>query len=178
MIVNFKDRWGYVGINKNGSTSLHDYLQQSPFNGVDPDPSDQHKIDLPPGADDGWTVLLVVRNPFDRALSLWRHATYNDFPEATFKQFLLYTLECPEPFYSSHQTEFLRPWRRLSIARLESLQADLSSFYGFDVPPIPQLNTTDSRALRDHYTPELIRLVRMIYHDDFEAFGYPLEFDA
>lgn len=171
MIINHVDRWAYVGINKNGSTSLHEYLKQPPLWGFDPEPCRQHRDELPDGAED-YRVLVIARNPFARALSLWRHALYEDMTGVSFAEFLERCVDHPDPFYSRRQVDYLNAGD-IVTARIETLTYDLAAFFdNWDLPPVPHLNATDSRAFRGLYTPEAIAFVRDRYREDFERFGY------
>lgn len=177
MIINHQDRWAYVGINKTASTSLHAYLQQSPFNGQLSGPEEQHRTWLPDGCE-SYRVLVVVREPYHRALSLWRHARINEMPGIDLPEFLrVCQAACQagiDPFYGRRQVDFLNNLQSPHIVRLDDLAAGLRQFFGgADIPQIPWLNTTDEGHGLTNYTPELLDLVAQIYRDDFVFLGYP-----
>ena len=170
MIINHIDRWAYIGINKNGSTSLHDYLKQPPFWGFDPEPANQHRRELPAGAYD-YRLLVIVRNPFARALSLWRHALYQDMPGIGFEDFLHQCPSNPDPFYSHRQVDFLTGHE--TLVRIEYLTLGLAAFFhDWYLPAVPRVNATESRDFREAYTPTAIDFVRDYYRQDFGYLAY------
>lgn len=172
MILNRVDRWAYIGINKNGSTSLHDYLQQPPFCGTDVDPEERHLTPYPEGCEQ-FKTLVIVREPFSRALSLWQHASWNEMPGISFPDFLQAIRHSELPFYSYRQSDFIRNVKTPVIVQLEDLEAGLKRFFNLTkIPNIPRLNVTNSYEWDRIYTPELFNQVIEIYREDFHALGY------
>ena len=75
MIVSRKRRFIYIGPPKTATTTLHHWLSQPALceSRWDPKGQDQHRTDLPDGCED-YLIVVSIRNPLDRAVSLWRHS--------------------------------------------------------------------------------------------------------
>lgn len=172
MIVNHRGHWLYAGIPKTASTTLHSYLKAPPFCGVDTGPEEQHRMEPPEGAGE-FRVLTVVRNPFTRALSLWRHARLNEFPGIGLAALLRSCPSQDDPFYRWRQIDFVRCLMLPEVVHLEDLAGGLSRFFGTaTLPEIPRLNETDSCHCQAELTPDLVELITANYREDFAAFGY------
>lgn len=82
MVINHQNRWLFLGPPKTGTTTLtylltdgHDWnirkpLPQKRFGGVRH--AGQHAMDVSPECR-GYFIFASIRNPFTRAVSLWRH---------------------------------------------------------------------------------------------------------
>lgn len=173
MIVNHADKWLYVAIPKNGTTSLTQYLQQSPFNGTDVDPGERHLTPLPEGCE-SYRSLVVVRNPYSRFLSLWRHAVLSgDMPEISISEFVDAIAIHPKPFYRFRQVDYCQWAANRTIVHLERIYAGVGLFFGVDEPPrMPLLNLTESTQFSDMVTEGIREKIRSRFRDDFSALGY------
>lgn len=80
MILLYAKQTAIITLPKTGSTSLFETLCKRPYNGIfcigpsgdDPNYYDHHSVMLPQ-ASFQWKVLVVVRNPLQRFVSLWGH---------------------------------------------------------------------------------------------------------
>jgi hypothetical protein len=80
MILLYDKETAIITLPKTGSTSLFETLCRIPYNGVfcigpsgdDPNYYDHHSVILPQAPFE-WRVLIVVRNPLQRFVSLWGH---------------------------------------------------------------------------------------------------------
>jgi hypothetical protein len=80
MILLYEKETAIITLPKTGSTSLFETLCKRPYNGIfcigpsgdDPNYYDHHSVILPQ-ASFQWKVLVVVRNPLQRFVSLWGH---------------------------------------------------------------------------------------------------------
>jgi len=80
MILLYEKQTAIITLPKTGSTSLFETLCKRPYNGIfcigpsgdDPNYYDHHSVILPQ-ASFKWKVLVVVRNPLQRFVSLWGH---------------------------------------------------------------------------------------------------------
>jgi len=69
MLIASDESWCVLTPPKTASTALSHYFSAHPEFGVKTTPKAMHTMEPPEGA----KVLLIVRNPFTRATSLWRH---------------------------------------------------------------------------------------------------------
>jgi|694.fasta_scaffold123755_3 hypothetical protein len=80
MILLYDKETAIITLPKTGSTSLFETLCRIPYSGVfcigpsgdDPNYYDHHSVILPQAPFE-WRVLIVVRNPLQRFVSLWGH---------------------------------------------------------------------------------------------------------
>ena len=85
MVINRAKKWVYLGPPKTASTSLHQLLTAPPFAGERM--SSQHEMVVPADCRD-FFIFASVRNPYDRAASLWRHRLH-DLYRAAYPQQLV-----------------------------------------------------------------------------------------
>lgn len=113
---------------KTGSTSLHSALcKDGPFVYVvgpqfETGEIEKHTVHRPYfGANAKY--YMVVRNPYDRLLSLWRHAVYYHGAKGPFERFFqYYCLADEKTFYSTSLLEFyLSTGTEPSIVQLEEI---------------------------------------------------------
>jgi len=71
MIINHEQRWIYIGPPKTGSTTMHKELPKR-FGGRYVNPEAQHDADIPEGCEN-YLILASVRDPYQRAVSLYWH---------------------------------------------------------------------------------------------------------
>lgn len=83
MVINRAKRWVYLGSPKTASTSLHQLLSAPPFGGERT--QSQHEMIVPEDCHD-FFIFASVRNPYDRAASLWRHRLHDLYRAAYPKQ--------------------------------------------------------------------------------------------
>ena len=183
--------WRYFGPPRTGGTLLHTLLQEPPINGVYS--GYQHDIEPLFGARN----IVSVRNPFTRAVSLWRHYRYTvgleengrhgvdehivpiTEAEMPFKTFLEQMCSMDD-FYHFSLNTWLQDLRRLDhIIHMENFWPDiLTAFPCLRTRPEPQPVNTSRAALvfADPYrNPWCADYVRKRWKSDFERFGYPFD---
>lgn len=133
-------------------------------------------------------VLAVVRNPYDRLVSMFFFAKKYDLGS-------LYNVGTEsfdgfaEQFYElSHDTDFFHSTSQkkyiaheklgdFTICRFEQLESGLSAFIKdnnieLDIKAFPKLNTTEHRGYRDYYSDISKDVVNKMWGDDLDCFSY------
>jgi hypothetical protein len=126
--------------------------------------------------------FTIVRNPFDRLVSrwLWRTNVVKNIGEMDFKDFILQTN------YGQYSKKFKLSEFSIQesikkfdyIGRYENI--DLTYNYlceklNLSNVNIPHANKTNHERYQEYYTEESIQIVREMYKDDLELFGYDFE---
>jgi len=170
MVINHQQSWVYLGPPKTGTTTLtylltdgDDWNVRTPlprkrFGGVKH--AGQHCMDVPAECAD-YFVFASVRNPFTRAVSLWRHRNTESRrlkPRRAWMEFEDFVAEilCGTPSESADKPEGAPPadpfyhftlsrwfkWvpRIDRFVRQESLEADLNELNLAEEVPVPRLN--------------------------------------
>jgi hypothetical protein len=184
MITAIDQSWRYLGPPKTASTLLHHVLQEPPLGGVSS--RYQHDMEFLASA----RIIVSVRNPFMRAVSLWKHHC-NDLCKAmgiargleTEYPFAAFLADVRRNVLSDFETFTLCRWLKHvpyadELIHCETVDADLCRAFP-SLPPdltLPVVNA--SRRLRRARPPyedeERVRIVVDWMGDDFERFGYPL----
>lgn len=180
MLISHRQKWIYICTPKTGSHSVTDWFNRWDRGSEVINSEDYHETRTPPGCAEyyRWTT---VRNPYSRAVSLWKyHQDRENHPRYTFGRFceildsdgLLATLG----FSAQSQCDFLVGQALDCVVRLEELKSGLSKL-PFDKPPLESLrwiNTTEHAAWESYYTPEIAGRVRNWAKHDFELFEYSM----
>ncbi len=134
-------------------------------------------------------TFTVVRNPYTRTLSAYldkvERSALRDNKESSFRDFL-YSLQKGKLYSNAHWAPqsalLLLPADQFDfIGKVESIDTDLlfikEKLQG-KRPEKPFKSFLDNstgagRKLKAYYDTETAELVRMLYRDDFETFGYP-----
>lgn len=144
---------------------------------------------------DTGTVIVAVRNPYTRALSIYNHYLRFDHKEEdinSFTDFVKYRLVVGGHYFSQTIYELCKRisfpipmstadnvfWPSYMI-HLETMREDIEGL-GYSFDNYPKLNRTpedEKYATMDDYTPKTIQLVRMWGEMDFSCFGYYHDFD-
>jgi hypothetical protein len=188
MIISPDRNWCYLGIPKTGSTTLVNLFQKPPFgcsyNHI------QHDM-IPPA--DISTVLITIRSPWTRILSLWNHRRVellyslkenieNHTREVllSFDGFMLSLFERRlDDFFCRTLCEWLDDCPRTDyrLIKLENLRQDLAKSlpqYDWNNINIPRLNDTD--GVKCTTDPLLIQANRnMVWtwaKNDFRRFSF------
>ena len=136
--------------------------------------------------------FAFVRNPYDRAVSLYHQLLRQRHLETdmTFKSFLRTLVKegCqPIGLYNVREWSQCNPQIRWTegvkldyLGRFESIGPDLNRVCSdLGLPPrpfLPQLNKSSSKdKITRYYDEEAIEMVSYFYREDFEAFGYDRE---
>ena len=120
-------------------------------------------------------TFTFVRNPYDRAVSLWAFNNKRNGLDLTFREFCLgwgkwgWRIRYPMARWTDGvDVDF--------IGRFERLQADFDELCGLlgveRQKPLPHINRTERGPCRDYYDDETMAIVRAHYARDFERFGY------
>lgn len=176
MIVSHACKFIYFGLPRTASTSMHQWLMEWGHR-----KGYQHDVNVPSGCEDyfKWTI---VRNPYDRAVSLWymaqsqvRHGFQQSAPfnTPTFYDFLLKVQDRGDRFYSTTQMDFLRKVKLDACLKFEDLPMCLWDLPFLDEHRIPpKLNSVNKKAWDKYYTPKEESLAWELYREDFDAYGY------
>lgn len=126
-------------------------------------------VPLNPGA----FLFAFVRNPYDRAVSLWAHWRREggglDFP-AWCRRLGDWHWRVRTP-----QARWLAGMDLGFLGRFESLAADfgrLCDVLEIERRPLPRLNAGEHRPWRGYYDEGTAAIVQVHYARDFERFGY------
>ena len=137
-----------------------------------------------------YQILLSVRNPFARAISLW--GFFTDVTKVSFEEFIFLpdVADGYEKFwYCLPQTEWADYLPRIDhILYLETIKEDYNSlpFVTEKRDSIPVMNKTGSSVSyigletkdpgiwHQHFTPRAIGKVRELYLPDFDRWGYSI----
>lgn len=142
-----------------------------------------------PGFDQSAFKFAIVRNPYDRAVSLF---TYLSKPEVglipadlSFLEFCrrLASEGCPPiGLYNREQWSQCNPQARWTehitldyIGRIESIEASfevIASRLGINPDRLPHENRSKRSSYQDYYCRESAETIRDFYKDDFDAFEY------
>ena len=131
-------------------------------------------------------VFTCVRNPYDRAVSLFyflkdRSPEYKAqfmASDETVNSFWQHKAGHIRPIkFTQSQVSWIRNAERLDkIIRFENLSDDWASFAEIHkLPPLPHKNINESRpsmSWQDELTPESIAKIGELYADDFENLNY------
>lgn len=137
---------------------------------------------------EGWNVSAIVRNPYDRMVSVWAHGRQvGDAPFEWPERFSDFVHQLPTKLWQTHarpQYSFLITKNGLGgkgnlfVGRFEKLDEAyrrICALHGIEEPP-PLIHKNRSNHLpwREYYTPELIQVINRLYWEDFSYFDYPM----
>jgi len=126
-------------------------------------------------------IFSSVRNPYSRAVSMYKHWSWN--PAKTFKDFCnsIKKEEYPSKsakWHSSTLTEHIVDDGYLKVdfvIKLENLQQDFNIIcdkIGIPHQQLPHKNKTKHKHYTEYYDDETRQIVGEIYSRDIEYFGY------
>lgn len=188
MITAPDNSWRYLGPPKTGTTLLHSVLETPAIGGIYS--GFRHDMETLPGA----KMIVSVRNPFMRALSLWKHALYHlggggkptgpkqgrdrlDEAEYPMSQFLedVRGGEKFDAFFNFTICRWLLYIKEVhDLIRLESINRDLRRLF----PQLPRdfvtphLNVGFDHITRPYADPANVEAVLNWMAPDFDRFGY------
>ena len=179
MITDPNGKWRVICPPKTGATTLHHLLSRPPIHGVVSTGANGREDFHASEPLYGGVVYVSVRNPLERAVSLWRHRRHElgdgepvDDDSYPFRAFVS---ELPEltPFYNRTMLDYFRNIRvSREVIRMENFEADVRRLFP-GVGEIPRLNASVRAKLsRDPYRdPGVERAVRGWFAEDFR-WGY------
>ena len=145
---------------------------------------------IPTRFDESAYKFAFVRNPYDRAVSLYFWMKRRRRPSArgsflTFCRRLIQDGCEPIGLYNvaglsqcNPQVRWVENVRMDFIGRLESIRPDVQAVLadlGLQDVPLPKLNRTNHADYRQYYCTESKQIVEDFYREDFYAFDYQFE---
>jgi hypothetical protein len=166
----------------------YDFFSRYGFLGEHPRAIDARTVD--PEAWETYFKFCVVRNPWDHAVSDYHWRTKSN-PEVAFSDFLevmsFWGKEDPHgvrsPFRSNWEIYTINNAIQADmVLRFEDLTNDLEKL-GHRINVLTDIGTIFRKAnfrpkasLKDYYNDETVEMVRQIYKEEIEAFGYNVPF--
>ncbi len=131
-------------------------------------------------------VLSIVRNPYDRMVSMFFFAKKHnlgqlyDISMDSFDAFVegFYKLsKDPDFFHAKTQCEYIKGNDNVTVCRFENLEKDISKFISdndlsFNVDTFPKLNSTVHNDYKSYYTSKSKDIVKKMWGDDLTRFSY------
>lgn len=193
MLVNHPKKFVCIAVPKTGSTSLHYALMSHlgiQFKTRSTAPAIYHltaqdvRLIMGPGKYTRYFSFGVVRNPFDRLVSLYHdfHDERSLIRESTFEEFVLGSLEhrMGVDVHFRLQTFFLLHNRKPAVSEvyrfesgLDQILVDIGKRLGFEFEEVGHARKTHRGSWQDYYSnPAVVETARRLYAEDFDAFGY------
>jgi hypothetical protein len=175
MLVCEKEKWIFVRNPKTASRSLNDFLKNK-YECTEY--ALYHSVDIPEIYKD-YKIYYVVRNPFTRAVSAWKHVILdrkiakNNTP-FTFKDFLNRKKFTPKDgdcdfFLQSTAYNRIKNYNVI-LLRYENLKKDVYNFFGKG--DLPFIGKTQGDKWIDTYDEETYNLAIDSLNEDFKEFNY------
>ena len=126
-----------------------------------------------------YTKFSVVRNPWDRVISMWStkwwHPTRESREECSMEFFIQNLKPHPNETYNSlHYHEILNEEMDF-VLRFENLQHDFSKMListGRDNISLPHMEKREHDHYRNIYSEKASQMVRKLFDKDISTFGY------
>ena len=126
-----------------------------------------------------YTKFSVVRNPWDRVMSIWAttrwHETAGLALNCPLETFIRNLRPHPREHYGSLFYHEILDEEMDFVLRFESLQGDLDRMLtqlGFDPVRLPHVNKRQRGSYRQMYSEHSRELVRKMFSEDIAAFEY------
>jgi hypothetical protein len=190
MVIGKQHKFVFIMVPKTASQSMRFWLIDN--YGGDMPRGQSHERNIPQRCKD-WFTFCCVRNPYDRAISLWFSAVYEEPKDAygfrrgcgssELTPFLRWLAQSPgstrRHVLAQPQHIFLRPVATDLVLRYENLQTEINQlpFHDASSAPLPSRNVRKTRRppWESYYDPERTELVQAWAKEDFTNYGYPLE---
>ncbi|MES0327447.1 MAG: sulfotransferase family 2 domain-containing protein [Gammaproteobacteria bacterium] len=131
-------------------------------------------------------ILSVVRNPYDRMVSMFFFAKKHNLGQLydisldSFDAFVegFYKLsEDPDFFHAKSQCDYISGSENVTVCRFENLESDVSKFISdnslsFNIDTFPKLNGTTHNNYKGYYTNKSKDIVKSMWKDDLTRFSY------
>ena len=130
---------------------------------------------------DGSIIFTTVRNPFSRAVSMFKHRSWNSVK--TFSNFCHKVIENEYPdekarWHSSTLTEHITDNNQLKVdfvIKIENFQEDFNTLcdkIGIPKQELPHANKSKHKHYTEYYDEETKQIVAEKYATDIEYFNY------
>ncbi|MDQ8195592.1 sulfotransferase family 2 domain-containing protein [Coraliomargarita sp. SDUM461004] len=136
---------------------------------------------------DDLIVFSIVRNPYSRAISTYRHFCGNldlsEFKDFWSRRFELINDHNKLAHLRTQKSFLVNPDGRIAVPNLlhfETLESDLRDFcqsYSLSFDSLPKLGQAHRIDYREFYDDEAKNLISVIFEDDFEAFDYDFDYE-
>ncbi len=131
-------------------------------------------------------ILAVVRNPYDRMVSMFFFAKKHNLGAlygislASFDEFVEgFYMASKEPdfFHGKTQCDYIEGKDNVTVCRFESLKDDVTKFISdnnlsFNMNDFQKLNSTDHNNYKGYYTDKSKDIVKNMWQDDLTRFSY------
>lgn len=131
-------------------------------------------------------ILAVVRNPYDRLVSMFFFAKKHDLGKiydislSSFEEFAkgFYELSKDHDFFHAKtQCEYIEGRENITVCRFENLESDVTDFINsnnlsVDMNDFQKLNSTVHDDYRSYYTDNSKNIVKNMWKDDLDRFSY------
>lgn len=169
-----ENEWLFISVRKCATNTLYDAL---------PGKRTDRLFHTVPGmsrkAPIHWTV---VRNPYDRAVSIWASTKTSDRygvitrcnNDTSFENFIDSCLLKPmrkEKFLFKNQSDWLKDSIVDKIAKFENLNEDVNSITGLNLN-LPRLNVSKRDDYMQYMTPAIIEKLNIWSGEDFQNYNY------
>jgi len=131
-------------------------------------------------------LLAVVRNPFDRMVSMFFFAkkhnlgslydisldSFDEFVEGFYK-----ASDDPNFFHAKTQCDYMKGSDNVTVCRFENLKDDITKFIrdnglSFSIGDLQKLNSTEHSDYKNYYTDKSKGIVMDMWKDDLTRFSY------
>lgn len=168
----------FICVPRTASVAMTEWLKH--YGGEALSPSEYHRRDVPTAHQHKFT-FAVVRNPYERVVSMWRllrkfSETDLDYiglsADPTLSDVVRWMMATPYPAYWN-QVRFLETARIDAMLRYENLETELRSLpFVQKWTPLPVMNTGDRKPISEDLTGEAVRLINQCCAETFEKFNY------
>jgi len=181
-VIHHKHKLIFIHIARTGGTSIEQALVEKDWGEVDIDTkhlkASQAK-DLYSKFWKEYTTFTVVRNPFDRFVSMYETGWWGKGLDVSFKAWLQQLEPHPNEKYKSlFQAEIIDEELDYEL-RYETLQEDFERMLtekkidlGHDPKKLPRVSQTKRRPYQCYYTPALQRGIKTVFSADFKRWRY------
>lgn len=143
---------------------------------------------------DEYSSFTVIRNPYDRMISLWVWGLGGDYHSLPFLKFVRNVRDCKYKEMKGHRYKTSLEWisdesgtiRVKNIIRYENLQEELNQYLnsqGMDSVQLIKENTKEQwhkeghqfklhEHYKEHYCEESQTIIRNLFKDEIEHFGF------